>query len=113
MSFWEVKLCDCGSVNNKLFKNIYSGFGAFMGMRNKTHLICVGCSHCEVVSAPGCLSHCLMHESQLLTRPISVALLADVVFACGCGVQANGGRASVPGRRDLNEKGRLASANHA
>lgn len=35
MSFWELKLCDCGSVNNKLFKNIYSGFDAFMGIRKK------------------------------------------------------------------------------
>lgn len=37
MSFWELKLCDCGSVNNKLFKNIYSGFDAFMGIREKTN----------------------------------------------------------------------------
>lgn len=35
MSFWELKLCDCGSVNNKLFKNIYPGFDAFMGRTKK------------------------------------------------------------------------------
>lgn len=82
MSFWEFKLCDCGSVNNKLFQNIYPWFDAFMERKKKSHFVCVGCSHQQKFSPFQAVtfSHfSLMHESRLLARPISAALLADVV----------------------------------
>lgn len=82
---WELELCDCGSVNNKLFKNIVLGFLCEKDAHPFWFPVC-----CEVDLNCHPLFDCHIVTFLLDTMKLICALANERPRAGGCGLAENG-----------------------